>query len=132
MTLNGDVSGTVITGNTISGSGSSSLDFDRAEGQYQNTSNNVKGWNKTAGFWTWVKRILKPMNVIWAGVFLLVAVSMFRSRGTGLRIGRRGAHPYEQQAKLEERPVRLLRRTAPTAPPQHQQRQPAGRTRVDH
>ncbi|WP_143219849.1 right-handed parallel beta-helix repeat-containing protein [Actinomadura sp. CNU-125] len=132
VTMIGDVSGTVVAGNTISGSGSSSLDYDRATGQYKNTGNNIKGWNKTAGFWTWVKRILKPMNVIWAGVFLLVAVSMFRSRGTGLRIGRRGAHPYEQQAVLEERPVRLLRRTAPTAPPRHQQRQPAGGTRVDH
>lgn len=131
VTLNGDVSATVIAGNTISGSGSSALDYDRAEGQYKNTGNNIKGWNKTAGFWTWVKRVFKPMNIIWAGVFLLVAVSMFRSRGAGMRIGRRGAHPYEHQTKLEERPVRLLRRTAPAAPPHQQRRQPAG-TRVDH
>ncbi|WP_051300727.1 right-handed parallel beta-helix repeat-containing protein [Actinomadura rifamycini] len=131
VTLKGDVSATVIAGNTISGSGSSALDYDRAKGQYKNTGNNIKGWNKTAGFWTWVKRVFKPMNVIWAGVFLLVAVSMFRSRGAGMRIGRRGAHPYEHQTKLEERPVRLLRRTAPAAPPHQQRRQPAG-TRVDH
>ncbi|WP_067451688.1 right-handed parallel beta-helix repeat-containing protein [Actinomadura macra] len=110
ITLRGDVSGTTITGNTIGGAGTSVMDVDRATGKYADTGNNTKGWHKTAGFWTWVKRIFKPMNLIWAGVFLLVAISMFRSRGAALRIGRRGAHPYENQAKLEERPVQLLRR----------------------
>ncbi|WP_242883475.1 right-handed parallel beta-helix repeat-containing protein [Actinomadura litoris] len=110
LTLRGDVTGTTIRGNTISGAGTSVMDVDRATGKFAETGNNTSGWHKTAGFWTWVKRVFKPMNIIWAGVFLLVAVSMFRSRGDGMRIGRRGAHPYERQTKLEERPVRLLRR----------------------
>ncbi|WP_329518777.1 right-handed parallel beta-helix repeat-containing protein [Spirillospora sp. NBC_01491] len=118
LTLRGDVTGTSLTGNTLSGAGTSAMDVDGATGKYQNVRNNAKGWHKTAGFWTWIKRIFKPMNVIWAGVFLLVAISMLRSRGAGLRIGRRGAHPYEEQDKLEERPVRLLRR-ATTGPEQN-------------
>ncbi|MVZ99150.1 right-handed parallel beta-helix repeat-containing protein [Actinomadura sp. LD22] len=121
ITLRGNVNGTVITGNTLSGAGTSVMDVDRATGKYQNANNNIKGWHKTAGFVTWLKRIFKPMNVIWAGVFLLVAISMFRSRGTRLRIGSLGAHPYAAQDKLEERPVRLLRR-ADTVPSQDGQR----------
>ncbi|MGI5325218.1 right-handed parallel beta-helix repeat-containing protein [Actinomadura nitritigenes] len=121
ITLRGDLTGSVITGNTLSGAGTSVMDLDRATGKYQNANNNIKGWHKTAGFVTWLKRIFKPMNVIWAGVFLLVAASMFRSRGTRLRIGSLGAHPYSAQDKLEERPVRLLRR-ADTVPSQDGQR----------
>ncbi|MFI6515104.1 nitrous oxide reductase family maturation protein NosD [Spirillospora sp. NPDC050679] len=117
LTLRGNATGAQITGNTFSGAGTSVYDVDRATGKYVNSGNNVQGWNKTAGFWTWVKRIFKPMNIIWASVFLLVAISMFRSRGAGMRIGRRGAHPYEHQDKLEERPVRLLRRAPAAAPP---------------
>jgi Right handed beta helix region len=121
MTLRGDIGGTVITGNTLSGAGTSVMDLDQATGKYQNANNNIKGWHKTAGFTTWLKRIFKPLNVIWGGVFLLVAVSMFRSRGTRLRIGSLGSHPYAAQDKLEERPVRLLRR-ADTVPSQDGQR----------
>ncbi|MBO2449068.1 right-handed parallel beta-helix repeat-containing protein [Actinomadura barringtoniae] len=116
ITLKGNVAGTQITGNTLSGAGTSVMDVDLSRGSYSNVNNNVKGWHKTAGFWTWMKRVFKPMNVIWASVFLLVGISMYRSRSTGLRIGRRGAHPYEHQDKLEERPVRLLRRAGATVP----------------
>ena len=112
LTLRGPVAGTQITGNTLSGTGTSVMDVDRAVGSYVNSDNNTRGWHKTAGFWTWVKRILKPMNIIWFLVFLLVGVSMYRSRDATMRIGQRGAHPYEHQQKLEDRPVRLLRRTA--------------------
>lgn len=114
VTLRGDVSGAQVTGNTVSGTGTAAFDVDRATGRYVSAGNKTGGWHTTPGLWTWLGRILKPMNLIWAAVFLLVVVSAYRSRGTSVRIGRRGAHPYEQQARLEERPVRLLRRT--TAP----------------
>ncbi|XVQ10656.1 right-handed parallel beta-helix repeat-containing protein [Spirillospora sp. CA-255316] len=131
LTLRGTVAGTQITGNTLSGTGTSVLDVDRATGSYVNANNNTKGWHKTAGFWTWVKRLLKPMNIIWFLVFLLVAVSMYRSRDAGMRIGRRGSHPYENQSKLEDRPVRLLRRadTASAAPAHDAERAGAGARR---
>jgi hypothetical protein len=50
------------------------------------------------------------MNIIWTFVFLLVVVSALRSRGSGLRIGRRHVHPYDGQRKLEQRPVLALQR----------------------
>ncbi|TDD61947.1 right-handed parallel beta-helix repeat-containing protein, partial [Actinomadura rubrisoli] len=112
VTLRGDVAGTAVRGNTISGAGTSALNVDRVTGAYTSAGNTTKGWHKTTGFWTWVKRVFKPMNVIWAGVFLLVAVSVIRSRGAGPRAGRRGAHPYERQSTLEERPIRVLRPAA--------------------
>ncbi|RKS79751.1 parallel beta helix pectate lyase-like protein [Actinomadura pelletieri DSM 43383] len=109
ITLKGKVEGAVITGNTFSGSGRGATDYDRAVGRYQSKDNNTMNWNETVGLKTWLKRIFKPMNVIWGGVFLLVIISVFRSRNAGLSIGRIGVHPYEQQRALEERPVRLLR-----------------------
>ncbi|GLZ08852.1 hypothetical protein Acsp03_63180 [Actinomadura sp. NBRC 104412] len=117
VTLTGSVAGTRVTGNTIGGTGTSALDVGRATGGYAATGNNTRAWHKTAGFGTWVKRTLKPMNLIWAGVFLLVAISAYRSRHAEIRIGRRGAHPYEKQRKLEERPVRVLRRARPEPSP---------------
>ncbi|WP_433331780.1 right-handed parallel beta-helix repeat-containing protein [Spirillospora sp. CA-294931] len=117
VTLKGNIAGTQLSGNTLSGAGTSVMDVDEAVGKFTDSANNVKGWHKTAGFWTWVKRVFKPMNLIWFGVFLLVGVSMYRSRSSGMQIGRRGAHPYELQTKMEERPVRLLRRTAGSSAP---------------
>jgi parallel beta-helix repeat protein len=108
VTLIGNANGSRITGNTFSGAGTSVLDAGRSRGTVVTTSNNLSGWHNTAGFWTQVKRVAKPMNIIWALVFLLVIVSAVRSRGSGLRIGRRGVHPYELQREMEERPVRSV------------------------
>ncbi|WP_395105286.1 right-handed parallel beta-helix repeat-containing protein [Actinomadura sp. SCN-SB] len=117
VTLTGAVAGTRVTGNTIGGTGTSALDVRRATGGHTVTGNNVHAWRTTAGFGTWVGRALKPMNLIWASVFLLVAVSVYRSRDAEMRIGRHGAHPYEKQRRLEERPVRVLRRARPEPSP---------------
>ncbi|WP_344901698.1 right-handed parallel beta-helix repeat-containing protein [Actinomadura meridiana] len=116
ITLKGKVKGSVITGNTFSGAGRGPTDYDRAVGTYQSKDNNTTNWDETVGLKTWIKRIFKPMNVIWGSVFLLVVISMFRSRNAGLRIGRLGVHPYEQQTAVEERPVRLLRHDVPKEP----------------
>jgi parallel beta-helix repeat protein len=109
VTLIGNANGSRITGNTFSGAGTSVLDDDRSRGTVAATGNNTKGWHNTAGLASQIKRVAKPMNIIWACVFLLVLVSALRSRSSGLRIGRRGVHPYGQR-ELEERPVRLLPR----------------------
>jgi parallel beta-helix repeat protein len=109
ITLIGNATGSRITRNTFSGAGTSALDFDRSRGA-EASDNNTAGWHNTAGFWTEVRRIAKPMNIIWACVFLIVLVSALRSRDSGLRIGRRGANPYERQLPLAHGSVRLLRR----------------------
>ncbi|MEO3782928.1 NosD domain-containing protein [Actinocorallia sp. B10E7] len=114
LTLIGQAEGTRITGNTLGGAGRSAIDSDRVLGAVTIAGNNTDGWQETAGFWTMVKRIAKPMNIIWAVVFGVVLVSAFRSRGLGPRIGRRGIDPYSLQKAMEERPVRRLKAAADT------------------
>ncbi|GAB1824212.1 right-handed parallel beta-helix repeat-containing protein [Herbidospora sp. RD11066] len=102
----GVATGTEITGNTLGGAGRSALDTARATGVKAVTTNNVDGWQDTADFWTTVKRIAKPMNLIWFGVILVIAISAIRALGNnGPRVGRRVVNPYERQAVMEERPV---------------------------
>ncbi|MCO5968888.1 right-handed parallel beta-helix repeat-containing protein [Actinoallomurus soli] len=110
VSLVGQVGGARVTGNTFGGAGTSALDVSRAKGTAAISNNGTTGWHDTAGFWTEVKRVAKPMNIIWTLVFLLVVVSALRSRGSGLRIGRRHVHPYDDQRKLEQRPVLALQR----------------------
>jgi parallel beta-helix repeat protein len=116
VTLIGKAGGSQITGNTFSGAGTSVFDTRRARGPVANTGNNTHGWRNTAGLWTQVKRIAKPMNIIWTCVFLLIIVSAVRSRGVGPRIGLRGVHPYDHQRPLPEGKLWNLRR-GPAAGP---------------
>ncbi|MBO3745169.1 right-handed parallel beta-helix repeat-containing protein [Streptosporangiaceae bacterium NEAU-GS5] len=109
ISLLGAADGTKITGNTLGGAGRSALDTKRALGTVQVAQNNTHGWENTAGFWTTVKRIAKPMNLIWAGVLALVVISALRALGgDGPRIGRKIVNPYENQRPMAERPVRQL------------------------
>ncbi|MFC4056716.1 right-handed parallel beta-helix repeat-containing protein [Planomonospora corallina] len=113
----GAAEGTRIEGNTLGGAGRSALDTGRARGEPAVTRNNVDGWQDTAGFWTTVRRIAKPMNLIWFGVILLIVVAAFRSLGgDGPRVGRRFVDPYGKQTLLEERPVRILRTAGSEVP----------------
>ncbi len=109
----GAAGGTTITRNTLGGAGRSALDTGRATGELTVTRNNTDGWQDTAGFWTTVRRVAKPMNLIWFGVFLLIVISALRAlRSDGPRVGRRIVDPYEKQRVLEERPVFQLRTAA--------------------
>ncbi|KAA9375236.1 right-handed parallel beta-helix repeat-containing protein [Microbispora cellulosiformans] len=112
----GAAGGSEITGNTLGGAGRSALDTARATGSLTVARNNTGGWQDTAGFWTMVRRIAKPMNLIWFGVILLIAIAAIRAlNGDGPRAGRRIVDPYEKQAVLEERPARELRTAAVAA-----------------
>lgn len=109
----GVATGSTISGNTLGGAGLSALDTERATGISAVTTNNVDGWQDTADFWTTVKRIAKPMNLIWFGVILLIVISAIRALGSnGPRVGRRIVNPYERQAVMEERPVWSLTGTS--------------------
>ncbi|WP_329089403.1 right-handed parallel beta-helix repeat-containing protein [Streptosporangium sp. NBC_01469] len=110
ISLLGTANGTKITENTLGGAGRSALDTSRAKGTTTVEQNNTAGWQDTAGFWTMVKRIAKPMNLIWLGVISLIVLSALRAlRGDGPRVGQRFVRPYEKQTLMEERPARLLR-----------------------
>lgn len=113
----GAAEGTQITGNTLGGAGRSALDTGRAKGKLAVAQNNVGGWQNTAGFWTTVRRIAKPMNLIWFGVLLLIVVAALRAlRSDGPRVGQRFVNPYEKQMVLEERPAWMLRTAGSQTP----------------
>ncbi|WP_188193771.1 right-handed parallel beta-helix repeat-containing protein [Nonomuraea sp. SYSU D8015] len=113
----GAAEGTAITGNTLGGAGRSAIDTGRAKGNLAVAQNNTGGWQDTAGFWTTVKRIAKPMNLVWFGVIMLIVVAALRAiRSDGPRVGHRIVNPYEKQAALEERPVWTLRTAGARAP----------------
>ncbi|MDF5754312.1 right-handed parallel beta-helix repeat-containing protein [Spongiactinospora sp. TRM90649] len=117
VTVLGAAGGSQITGNTLGGAGRSALDIARTTGKLVVERNNLDGWQDTAGFWTSVRRIAKPMNLIWFGVIVLIVIAALRSlRGDGPRAGRRFVNPYEKQTLMEERPVRILRTAGSQAP----------------
>ncbi|GAA2397898.1 hypothetical protein GCM10010191_00710 [Actinomadura vinacea] len=109
ITLKGVNGGSTVRNNTLSGSGTSAVSTSGSSGKVRKEDNDTEGWNDTASLWTKAQRYAKPMNMIWAGVFLLVVISMLRARGQdGIRIGRTGVHPYTSQQPLEKREVRRL------------------------
>jgi hypothetical protein len=110
ITLRGDTSGTEITSNTLSGAGTSAVSTSHAHGSLKRHNNNADRWHDTSSFASRVLRYAKPMNIIWACVLLLVVFSMLRSRDAGLRVSRRGVHPYAAQQRLAGRPARVLLR----------------------
>ncbi|WP_218034049.1 right-handed parallel beta-helix repeat-containing protein, partial [Acrocarpospora corrugata] len=117
ISLLGAADGTKITGNTLGGAGRSAIDTGRATGPTTVTGNNMDGWQNTAGLMTMVKRIAKPMNLIWFAVLALIVISALRAlRSDGPRVGRRFVNPYERQTVLEERPATVLKTAAGRAP----------------
>ncbi|GAA4180718.1 hypothetical protein GCM10022252_03990 [Streptosporangium oxazolinicum] len=118
ITVVGDATGSEVTRNTVIGSGTSAISIARAGDTVNKHNNDEDQWNDTSSFWVKAKRYVKPMNVIWAGVILLVIVSAIRSRGVLERRQRRGGirNPYEQQRLLAEGRFTLLRQPTPPAP----------------
>ncbi|WP_377284674.1 right-handed parallel beta-helix repeat-containing protein [Planomonospora corallina] len=109
ITVIGAADGTEITRNTVAGSGTSAISVARADGEVDKRDNDEERWRDTSSFWVKARRYVKPMNVIWAGVILLVVVSALRSRAAVERRRSRAGDPYGPQRVLEERPVTELR-----------------------
>ncbi|MFV2212383.1 nitrous oxide reductase family maturation protein NosD [Actinomadura sp. LOL_016] len=117
ITFLGDADGSEVRNNSLAGRGTSAVSTSRSSGDIAEDDNNTDGWTDTASLWMKARRYLTPMNMIWAGVFLMVLFSMLRARNGGLRIGRAGHHPYELQQPMEKRQVwSLPRRPAGPAP----------------
>jgi parallel beta-helix repeat protein len=117
ITLKGGTGGTEITSNTLSGSGLSAVSKSGSHGSLKRNNNNTNGWHDTSSLLTRALRYAKPMNVIWACVFLIVIISILRSRDSGSRADRRRVDPYAPQRKLAERPAHLLRGSPSGAAP---------------
>ncbi|MEU8382144.1 right-handed parallel beta-helix repeat-containing protein [Streptosporangium sp. NPDC048865] len=117
ITVVGDATGSEITRNTVIGSGTSAISVARAADTVNKHNNDEEQWNDTSSFWVKAERYVKPMNVIWAAVILLVIVSAIRSRGVSDRRQRRGEirNPYERQRLLVEKRSEQLRPADPLA-----------------
>ncbi|KAA9375237.1 right-handed parallel beta-helix repeat-containing protein [Microbispora cellulosiformans] len=119
ITMVGDVGATEITRNTVAGSGTSAISVSRSAHRVNEHDNVEDAWHDTSTFWVKAKRYVKPMNLIWAAVILLVIVSALRSRQVGADRRRRRAaigDPYARQRVLEERPALALRPAVRTPP----------------
>ncbi|MBO3745170.1 right-handed parallel beta-helix repeat-containing protein [Streptosporangiaceae bacterium NEAU-GS5] len=126
VTVVGDAKNTAITRNTVIGSGTSAISVGRATDDVNVRNNETDKWHDTSTFWVKAKRYVKPMNVIWALVILLVLVSALRSRAVAdgrTRRKRTIVHPYGLQKPLEQRSVMQLPNPALVAMTGHHNRQ---------
>lgn len=120
ITVVGDAEGSEITRNTLIGAGTSAISVARANDRLNTHNNDEEQWDDTSSLWVKVKRFIKPMNVIWAAVILLIVVSAFRARGVAERRqhGQGIRDPYEHQQALVEKQVLVLPHAAPNQPEQ--------------
>jgi hypothetical protein len=96
----GRVDGAAVSFNVLAGSGASALDKARSVGAITTTTNNTDGWHDTSPWYLWLKKLLRPINVLWLVVALLILVTAIRRRHT--RGGAAIEHPYAAQlAQLE-------------------------------
>jgi parallel beta-helix repeat protein len=116
ISLRGGLGTTTVTNNTLGGYGTSAVSASGSYGTVERDDNAVDGWRDTSSLTTKVLRYAKPMNVIWAFVFMLVLFSMLRSRGAGMRKIRRGTHPYADKVLPQGRLWALGRMAAVLAP----------------
>ncbi len=115
ITLVGTVGGTRVADNTLTGSGPSPVSASRAKGSVLVTRNATAGWHNTTPMLTRVKRMARPMTLIWLGVFLLIALAGLKGRGARRKLkaqGKRttfvGRHPYQNQQPLPSKPAREI------------------------
>jgi parallel beta-helix repeat protein len=124
VTLVGADGGTVINANTMTGSGPGAISSYRATGKSSITGNQTSAWFDTTSVWRKIRALIRPLTIIWAGIFTLIAITALRGRrlrkGTGKRNAQRraqltlGAHPYSLQAPLALPPTtRFLERERP-------------------
>ena len=104
VSLVGQVGGTVLDGNVLSGSGRSALDTLRATGAYTSTGNQVAGWDEGGAWYRALDVLLQPMTALWASIAVLVALSAVRSRSRK-QVGTGAPHPYAHQTAHRRAPV---------------------------
>ena len=123
VSLVGEVAGSDVDRNVLSGSGASAMDSTRSRGKVVAEGNQDNGWHDTSPWYFAFKRLLHPMNALWASLFALVLLSALRSR----RVPRGVAHPYAHQIAHHDR----LAAAAPApVPAVIDLREPVGSERV--
>lgn len=89
----GAVKGTTIGYNVLTGTGPSALDKARAGDGLALRPNQTGGWDDTSPWYDWFKKLLHPMNLLWAVIAVLTALSAMRSRRRSSQV----QHPYAHQ-----------------------------------
>ncbi|GAB3658406.1 hypothetical protein GCM10027589_18940 [Actinocorallia lasiicapitis] len=108
VTLKGAVSGSLVTKNTVTGSGPSAIDKARSHGDVTIDKNRTIDWHDTSSLWVQVKRVLSPLTLIWCLIILMLITSAVQERRRRKGLVKRGVNPYDKQVHLEERPVQEL------------------------
>ncbi|QMU74552.1 right-handed parallel beta-helix repeat-containing protein [Streptacidiphilus sp. PB12-B1b] len=116
ITLVGGVAGSRVEGNTLTGSGPSPISDSRALGAVAVGHNTTGRWHDTTPMWTRVRRMARPMTLIWLGVFALIALAGLKGRSARRRNrhqaetpgGFIGRHPYQHQQPLPSRTAHEL------------------------
>jgi parallel beta-helix repeat protein len=99
VSLVGDVSGTMLVLNTISGRGASAIDAERASNvDRDGWDNNLSGWEDTTPFFVTLKRFLQPLTLMWIVLAALLVFTAVR----GSRARRNKAHPYAHTAPVSD------------------------------
>ncbi|HEY6530796.1 MAG TPA: right-handed parallel beta-helix repeat-containing protein, partial [Acidimicrobiales bacterium] len=88
----GDADGSEVSYNVLAGSGASGYDAHRSDGSVSNAMNNLDGWSDTSPWYYWFKKLLQPMNLLWALIVVFIVVSALRSHRA-----RPVQHPYAHQ-----------------------------------
>jgi len=97
IALVGDVEGSTLQQNTVSGRGPSALDVQRADGvDRREFDNDLGGWSDTTPWLVTLKRVLQPLNLLWATIAVIVIVTALRGarRRTGV------VHPHADSRSL--------------------------------
>jgi hypothetical protein len=114
VSLVGQVDGTEVNGNAISGRGPSAIDAQRAEDlDRDGWDNDTSRWEDTTPFLVTLKRFLQPLTAMWILLGSLLLFTALR----GARATRSRQHPYADKAPLTS--------IAP-APGSHREREGAG------
>jgi hypothetical protein len=113
VSLVGQVGGTEVNGNAISGRGPSAIDTQRAEDlDRDGWDNDTSRWEDTTPFLVTLKRFLQPLTAMWILLGSLLLFTALR----GARTTRSRQHPYADKAPL----------TTATASALHREREGAG------
>jgi parallel beta-helix repeat protein len=118
ITLIGSDAGSVVKGNTLGGAGVSALDTARVTGKVTLGPENAAGWDDTVPLLRRLEAVIRPLTLIWLGIFTVLIVAAYRNwrtrNGKGRRHDRRraalapGRHPYTNQFVMAIAPPKTL------------------------
>ncbi|MEO5877566.1 MAG: right-handed parallel beta-helix repeat-containing protein, partial [Streptosporangiaceae bacterium] len=106
VSLVGGVAGSVVTYNVVTGAGPSAVDRARSHGDTSVDHNQTFGWHDTSSLWVQIKRIARPLTLLWLLIIFMLATSALQARRRRKFGVKRGLNPYDKQVLMEERPVR--------------------------